>query len=380
MVDKPIKILHLIDSGGLYGAEVMLLNLVEQQINQGNQPLILSAGATGIDEKPLETEAIRRQLPLKKWRMKPGLNLSEALRVSRFAQNEGVHVLHSHGYKFNILMGLWPKIVRRIPLVATLHGYVNAQKYSKMWLYETLDRAVIKRMDAVAIVNPLMKEISTVKALPFSKVWEIPNGITMSVGESEEAQGRMVEIEKFLATHSPVIGIVGRLSLEKGHELLIKATVDLVTRYPDLGVLIIGDGYERQNITALVNRLGLDEHVCFAGYCTPIETYMRELDIVAMPSLTEGLPITLLEAMSFKKPVVASSVGGIPILLDNGRCGKIFRPGDSKEIYRAVVEVIENGTETERMVEAAYERVLNDYSATGMASKYQALYKSVVQI
>ena len=103
-----LKVLHLIDSEGLYGAENMLLALVQEQIKSGMEPLILSAGTPEIAEKALEIEARKRGLPVLKFRMKPGMNLIKACQILRIAKRHGINIMHSHGYKFNILLGLMP--------------------------------------------------------------------------------------------------------------------------------------------------------------------------------------------------------------------------------------------------------------------------------
>ena len=129
-----MKVLHVIDSGGLYGAEVMLLNLMSEQVAMGLEPILASIGDPGITEKPLETEAIRRGLPVKVFRMRPGPNVWGALKILRFARSELVGLLHSHGYKGNILFGLMPRMLRRIPMVATVHGWTWTGGISRMGL------------------------------------------------------------------------------------------------------------------------------------------------------------------------------------------------------------------------------------------------------
>ena len=117
----------------------MLLALVEEQVKQGLEPIILSAGNLGVEKKSLELEAEKLGLSVKIWRMKPGLNFKEAWKIIKWAKAEGVNVLHSHGYKFNILMGCFSWCANRIPLLVTVHGYTAAERYSSMWLNQCLD-------------------------------------------------------------------------------------------------------------------------------------------------------------------------------------------------------------------------------------------------
>ena len=106
-----MKILHIIDSGGLYGAEMVLLNLVAEQIKLGLEPTIASIGEKGIVEKPLETEVIKRGFKLKKFRMQPGPDYMGASKILRFAKQEYFDLMHSHGYEGNIFSLRGVKII-----------------------------------------------------------------------------------------------------------------------------------------------------------------------------------------------------------------------------------------------------------------------------
>lgn len=371
-----IKVLHLIDSGGLYGAEVVLLNLVEEQVKAGLKPLILSAGTPDIEEKPLEKAALERGLPLKKWRMKAGLNLPEAWKILKFSKREGIEILHSHGYKFNLLMGVWPQRLRRMPLVTTLHGYVHAPTYTKLWLYELLDRAILKRMDSIVVVNPVMKSIPAVSAIDPRKVCEIANGIDVSSAPVVKQIDKIAT--QFLANHGPIIGAIGRLSKEKGLSHLVEAFAELRKRFPKSGLLLIGEGLERASLERLISEKGLEEHVLMPGYRADITSYMAPMDVLVMPSLTEGLPMTLLEAMHLGVPVVASSVGGIPKLLDSGRCGFLTDPKNIAQLVKSIgISLTLNKDQLERFKSLAHERVRTHYSSVAMSERYQELYQNL---
>src|SRR3989337_2476449 len=118
-----MKVLHIIDSGGLYGAEVMLLNLVQEQLRLGLDPVICSIGEKRFFEKPLESEGLKRGFKIKKFRMRAGPNLLGAYKILRFAHIGKFDLMHTHGYKGNILFGLLLRGLRKIPLVSTLHGW-----------------------------------------------------------------------------------------------------------------------------------------------------------------------------------------------------------------------------------------------------------------
>jgi len=135
-----MKILHVTDSGGLYGAEMVLLNLVAEQMKTGLEPTIASIGEKWIQEKPFETEAVKRGLRVVKFRMFPGPNLPGMFKVLRYAQKYGFDILHSHGYKGDVAFGSMPKSIRKLPLVSTLHGWTSVVGFSKNRIYEWLQK------------------------------------------------------------------------------------------------------------------------------------------------------------------------------------------------------------------------------------------------
>ena len=371
-----LKVLHLIDSGGLYGAAKMLLALVAQQLNLGLEPLILSAGDPGIDEKPLETEARRLGLPVKPWRMNPGLDLPESRKIIGWAQEHGYQLMHSHGYKFNILIGLWP-LCMRLPLVTTLHGYVHAPKYSKMWVYEVLDRLILRRMQGIVVVNNSMKKSIGRAARDKGRVHLIPNGVDIDGIEGRATEEIDSNSSGFLATHSPVILGVGRLSREKAFERLIESFSLVRDRYPKAGLLIVGEGKQRDELEALIKQRSLETSVLMPGFSDNVPALMTNANALVISSKTEGLPIVLLEAMTLKLAVIATAVGAIPEVLDHGDNGWVIRKPGVEDFSQALLYCLENDHQREEKVCNARHKVKGVYSSRAMALAYSTLYQQV---
>ncbi len=345
-----IKVLHLIDSGGLYGAEMMLLTLVEEQVKLGLKPLILSAGILGIKEKPLESEAKKRGLPVKPVRMKAGVNPYKALQIIKFANKEGFDIMHSHGYKFNILIGMIPKFIRKIPLMTTLHGYTCASGFSKIRIYQTLERILLRYLDGVVYVSKQIKKNPILKGFSAKKEAVILNGIDASKIISGVADDNAVSIQDFFPNEQGdciYIGAIGRLSQEKGFGLLIDAFSDLVISHPDLRLIIIGEGVLRSQLEHKISAYDLQNKIKLPGFINPVYRLMKGLDGLVMPSYTEGLPITLLEACILNLPIVASRVGSIEEVLQGYESSIVVSPGDVSQIKEAVSKLIigEHGKE-----------------------------------
>lgn len=371
------KVLHLIDSGGLYGAEKMLLSLIQEQVKQGLEPMILSAGEPDVGEKPIEAEARRKGLPVTPWRMTPGLNLKESWKILKWAQANNYDLLHSHGFKFNVLLGMYPESARRIPMVATLHGYVHAPRFSKMWLYESLDRFAIRRMRGVVLVGEAMKKELPGKLSSGHSV-VIPNGLDISELQESSMASLEEPFKSFFGNHETVILGVGRLSREKGFDRLISAFSEFRNAFPASGLVIVGEGKLRQQLEALIDELGVKGDVLMPGYCSTVPALLRHSKVLVMPSLTEGLPITLLEAMSLKTPVVASAVGEMPKVLGDGEGGDLLSDIEPATISSAIEKSVTDKELSSRKVHWGYGTVSKNYSSEAMADKYLGFYKRVL--
>jgi len=380
-----MKILHIMDSAGLYGAEIMLLNLVAEQIELGLEPTIASIGEKEIDEKPLETAAIRRGFNVRNFRMKPGPNIGGALEVLRFAHAAGFEIMHSHGYKGNILFGFMPRRVRKLPLVSTLHGYTSTNGFTKMRVYEWLDTKSLKFIDRVVLVNKGMLNHPRLERLLGVNFRVVDNGIPLPTAAREDERiwadgkgGVDAEIADFCAKGFTV-GTIGRLSTEKGYRYLIQALKLLQNEGLDARLVMIGEGYQRPELEKLVAAAGLSDRVFLPGYREGARRYLSLFNVFVMSSLTEGLPITLLEAMQAKVPIVATAVGGIPEVLDNGSAGLLVGPGKPGAISEAIHRVFAENQLGQKLGNAAYERVVTAYSSEAMAGHYLEIYQELLK-
>ena len=370
-----LKELHLIDSGGLYGAEKMLLTLVARQLGQGLTPMILSAGEPKIAEKPLETEARRLGLPVIQWRMKPGLNIVESRRIIQWAREKDFDLIHTHGFKFNFLTGILPRSLRKIPQIVTLHGHVPARLLSKIWLYQTVDGFILPRAERVVIVNEQMRNLWLIRYLPQSQVTYIPNGIEARSAEKAVLPSR---IAGFVKRHSINVVAVGRLSPEKGFDLLIEALAVHKIELRSIGICIFGEGGLQARLQDRIKREGLEDQIILGGYVSDAGDLLSHFDALVMPSLTEGFPITILEAMRARIPVIASSVGGIPNALDYGRCGVLVEPGSVEGLSRGLQELIYCPKRLVSLAKQAQERFAALFTAEVMADRYLKVYRACI--
>ncbi len=382
-----MKILHLIDSAGLYGAEVMLLHLIAEQIKQGLQPIIASIGEKGIDEKPLEKEAKKRGYRVEKFRMAPGPNYLGALNILRFAWHEGIDILHSHGYKGDILFGFIPGKIRRIPIITTVHGYTSTGNgFSRMRAYEWLDSKALRFMDTVVFVSNAMKSDPRFKHLNPSKVHVIHNGIPLTTSDSPShapsfSASDAADLDQHIlhfCTNTFTLGSIGRLSPEKGYIYLIKALKIIRDKGHDVRLVIIGEGGERPKLETEISRLGLNDHVLLPGYRANASSYLPYFDVFVLPSLTEGLPMTILEAMRAGIPIIASGVGGIPEIMHFGKGGVLANPGEVEHLAEAAIFLWHQEESRRNFVEKSKRNFYEHYTSQAMAVGYRRLYRHLM--
>ena len=366
----------------------MLLALVEEQIKLGLQPVIASIGEKGIEPKSLEVAALNKGLPLEVFRMHPGPNIAGAMKILRYAWRNHFDILHSHGYKSNVLFGFLPRSIRKLPMVSTHHGYTSTAGFTKNRFYEWVDSIGLRFIDEVVLVNRGMLANPKLRKLKRVKFRVVDNGIP--IGEPTEAiKGVSNQVSDGLHPDDAVIsdfcrngftiGSIGRLSREKGFEILIDSLCRIKERGIDAGLVIIGEGSLKRKLADYANERGIAEKVLMPGYRRDAWRFMPLFSVFAISSYTEGLPVTLLEAMRAGVPVVATAVGGIPEVLDSGKAGCLVKPGGAEELAAAVMKLHDEPPYAADLSERAYKRLTTLYSSAAMAEKYHQIYLRHVQ-
>ena len=376
-----MQVLHLIDTDGLYGAERVVLDLMQHLNSLGLHNVLGSIGGDRLRTKPIEVEARRLGLVVKKFPMKRGFNFIGGLKILGYAKTHGFDVLHSHSYKANIIVGLLPGLIRRIPFVATLHGWKPPRTVTAQWI-QAVERWGIHKADRVIAVHASLAAEARLRHVPKERIRVVQNGIRSTCdreyGDSARRMDPVVakEIAEFIRGKF-AIAAVGRLSHEKGFDVLIESVYRLRTKGIDAVAVVMGEGAERRALERLVREKELGDSLRLTGYIDCACEYMNMFDAFAMPSTSEGLPLALLQAMAAGVPVVASAVGGIPAVLRSGELGTLVSSGDVQELADALQRIRRNSRATRQSVEAAQQVVLREYRSTSMAEGYRIVYSSL---
>lgn len=369
-----MKILHVIDSGGLYGAETVLLNLMVEQERMGLKPVLASIGDPCIGDKPLEQAAVNLGLRVEKFRMHPGPNYWGAFRLLKFAHNENVALLHTHGYKGNILLGLIPRWIRKIPIVASLHGYTATNGISRMRLYEWLDAASLRFIDQVVLVNNAMRQHPRLKKIPI-RFEVVNNGLPVLNGIKAKLDP---DIAGFCRTGF-VICSMGRLSREKGFDILLHALEIASRKNPLLKLVIIGEGSERSALINQIQAFALSDRVMLAGFRHGAKDHLPLMDVLVIPSFTEGLPMVALEGMQAGLPIIATRVGGLPEVLEDGQVGLLVEKKNPESLAQAILKVAGDKAFRDTIASRAKKRVGEFYNSARMAEGYLSIYNGLIE-
>jgi glycosyltransferase involved in cell wall biosynthesis len=358
-----IPILHLRQGTSLYGADRAVLAL-SSATALPYAPIIGAIVRPGAPDA-LAEEARRRGLLALRFDSAGRLDLACARAVAKAARERGVRLLHAHDFKA-LFVALLAGLMARIPVVATFHG--DTRSTLAVRGYELVARVLGNFTRGVAAVSRALegKLRRWVRAAPVAFV---PNGLAAVPAVSPEEKAR-ARAALAIAPEAYCIAVVGRLSQEKGHRVLFEAVRLLQSAQAARGapvLLVAGDGPLNDELRAAAR--GLDAR--FLGYLDDARAVFAAADVVALPSLTEGLPLAALEALSLGRCLLASAVGELPELLADG-AGALVPPGDAAALSEALA-MLENGEVRARIERRALQRGRR-YGVAAMASAYASLY------
>jgi len=379
------KVLQLISSSGFYGADNVLIELSRQLNATDFSPIV--GVFKNLYNPHLEIAKVAQShcLPVQVFRCRGKLDPKTILGLRHFLEKQKIGLIHAHGYKTNFYV-LAATAGKKIPCVTTCHNWLGDE--SKMRFYSWLDKSLLKRFDrVVAVSDPVMREIQK-HGTASKKVVKILNGIDVDRFINTGNRARLKE-ELGIPENARVIGTVGRLSEEKGHMHLFEAAVTVMERCPKVVFLVVGDGPLRPYLeekskefadTARV-KTGISETpFIFAGVRQDMPAIYSIMDIFILPSLNEGLPMVLLEAMASQKPVIATNVGAVPKVIENGYSGILVPPGDIESLAEAIIDLLSNPRKAGVFAAHARERVEQEFSSKRMAERYIEVYKDVLRV
>jgi glycosyltransferase involved in cell wall biosynthesis len=289
------------------------------------------------------------------------------------------NIIHTNGY-FADILGIPIAKILRIPHIATCHGYIDNDSALKM--YNKVDMMMLRFSERIITVAESIKKKLIEQGVNEKLVRTITNSVLIpDLTRSEMLERRTEARVHFKIDNDEIaLGYVGRLSEEKGLEFAISAVGKLVELGRRIKLILIGDGPQRLRLENIAKNENVKDRVIFAGFQSNVNDLLPGLDIFILPSLTEGTPMALLEAMSYGIPTVASAVGGVPKVIDNRKSGMLVPPGNVKELVEALDYIILNPEYRNHLSVAGRVNVLQKYGLKNWIINIETLYFELSKI
>jgi glycosyltransferase involved in cell wall biosynthesis len=283
-------------------------------------------------------------------------------------------LLFCHGYKAALLGRLAARRVG-IPGVAVSRGWTGENL--KVRLYEWLDRLHLRWMERVVCVSQAQASKVRRTGVREDRVIVIPNAVDPDRFSDPESQTRTRLLHLFREPPELIVGAAGRLSPEKGFEVLIRAAALLTETHPQASFVIFGEGRERQRLQKQIRALGQQGRVVLAGFRPDLDRFIPHFDILVLPSYTEGLPNVVLEASAAGVPVVGTRAGGTPEVIEDHVTGYLVPPGNAEALAERLGDLLNSEDDREDMGGRGRQRILEEFSFTAQADAYRDLIKEL---
>ncbi len=366
---NPKKVCHLIWALEAGGAERQVVNIATWQKNSGYEPSVICLTKKGLFADELENLGIPVQL-IKKNR---GLDFSIIGKLSRYLVENHIGVLHTHVPTAN----LWGRLAARKAGIKKVfvseHSALSATDFKFRMINKLLTRWTAKYI----VVSEDIKKAMVLGGIKREKIEVVHNGICLN-GKQSKAKPT-VRTSLGIEDSHKIVGTIGRLEYRKDYSTFLKACAKIKVDVPDTKFVIAGDGPLRSELVSEAKDLGLEKNVEFLGTRLDVDNVMVSMDVFVLSSLTEGISISLLEAMSHGKPCVVTNVGGNPEVIKEGINGKLVPKQDAGSLATAIKDLIQSPQAAGDLAREAKKTVEQDFSLEAMMTKMERVYKQEIR-
>jgi glycosyltransferase involved in cell wall biosynthesis len=304
-----------------------------------------------------------------------GVDLVALSKLVRLMRLRNVDILQSHDAQSRRL-GAIAAALTGVPHVTSVHGWIfnNAKQKVARWL----DMRVIRLATHVIAVSHCLKRQLEGAGVPSDRIAVLRNAVLLE-DYPRDHSGRSLRTEFGIPGHHAVVAVVGRLSLEKGHDTFLRSARQILNALPNTTFLVVGDGPQRSSLEQLATQLDLGSHVIFTGHRSAMSDIYATIDLLMISSLTEGVPNVLLEAFAHGKPAVATDVGGVREVLDDGKTGWLVDPGHAGQLAARTIQMLTNPQQLEQMGAAARTVIEEHFSFGHRTRAVERLYETLAR-
>lgn len=359
-----LKVLHLTTDLGLAGRERIIVDLVNDLQAKNYQPSIMCLYQSGQWEDNLNPGVTVTELHKKK-----KLDLSVIPQIKKYLIDNNITILHCHN-PGTLLYGLLAAKWAKTPLVInTEHGF----SYDLSWKSKLKDQMLYNHTDYITTVSEkLKKDLNSTYTINQNKIQIIKNGIKPNgILEDKDTSKRKYGMSSQMFN----IGIIGRLVRVKNHRMILDAMAVLLKNNSPVNLWIVGSGELEEDLREYTQKLGIQGSVVFMGSRTDIPQVLNALDLFVLCSVSEGLSVTLLEAMNAGLPIIATNVGGNSEVIKHERSGLLIELNHTMELVNSILDLMKDRPKAKCLGDNARKRFNEYFTINRMASEIDRLYR-----
>lgn len=371
MNDK-INILHVVNGFAIGGGELKLLELVEHLNKEKYNQVVCSVGQGG----PLHEQFKEVSSKVVVFPKKNKFDIGLIFKVAKLMKEEKINIVQTTLFYADVIGALAAKLAKS-PYVISWD--VVTQQFKKR--HEVGFRIAKRYIDLVVTVSDAInRKVSSDRGVPQNKVRTIRYGVDLSKFQNNSGINKAKRKELGFCDEDILLGTVARLSMQKGHKYLIEAAPQIIKQFPNVKFVFIGDGPLRKDIENQISSLGLDSYFYLMGFRNDVQEILGIFDVFILPSLWEGLPNVVLEAMASSRPVIATAVDGTPEAVIDNENGYLVPSKDPIALQNAIIRLISNKNQLIAFGQNSRRRVEEYFSLEKQVSCFEDLYDEVGEI
>jgi glycosyltransferase involved in cell wall biosynthesis len=390
LAEQRVKVLRVIARLNIGGPALHVAYLTAGLADRGYDTTLV-AGTVGRGEESMAGVADRRGVRVETLEelhreIAPIRDLRAILQLARVIRRERPTILHTHTAKAGAVGRIAALLAgdARPPIVVhTFHGHVLRGYFSPLatLAFRTLERLLARMTTALVAVSPEVRDdLVRLGVAPASKFIVVRLGIELGerVGLDNEAR-RETRRLMGLGPDAFVVGWVGRMTAVKRTDDVVRALRELVDLGVDAYVCLVGDGPDREHLEVLAHELGVIKRCLFVGYQDDVARFYNAIDVLLLPSVNEGTPVSVIEALAAERPAVATDVGGIPDVVRDGVDGYLVGVGQPAALAARLAELAGDPERRARMGAEGRARVMERYSVDRLVDDIDRLYRSLLE-
>jgi sugar transferase (PEP-CTERM/EpsH1 system associated) len=362
-----MRIVYMVHTLGMSGLENVVISLTN-----GLAPSLFECTIVSLQE-PLQNKAHTERVKVVSLDKKGGNDPRLIYRLYRFLRQERPHIVQTHNWG-TLLEGTLAAKLADVPIVIHAERGTIERRRRNLFIQRCLLRTVHR---VLSVSETHRRRLADSTGFPYEKIKPIPNGVDVSLFSPRPAEKQRLRLDLGLESTPIYIGTVANLRPVKNHAFLLRVGSRICRTHEDVRFVFAGDGPLKSQLVTLAEDLGIRAKVRFLGTQADIPKVLNALDIFVLPSLSEGMPNAVLEAMACSLPVVATRVGGIPELIEDGNTGILVSSNDERQLETILEDLLRYDTKRRALGEKGRQRVLECFRLDKMVNEYQDLYHSL---